>query len=293
MDGIAMKMGNVVVTGVSSGIGEAIAGNLVSAGFRVFGGVRREDDGVRLSRNLGESFVPLMFDVTDEGAVRDAAVSAAEACADDGIVGLVNNAGIAVAGPLLHITAGDVRAQMEVNVVGVLSVTKAFFPLLLKARRSGRHARIVNMSSVSGRIASPFLGPYAASKHALEALSDSLRRELVLHGVDVIVVEPGRIETPIWAKSSDLTRFAGTEYADALCRLKEMVGGREGMLPSCAVARVVGRALTAAHPRSRYVIVENRLSGWWLPMLLPDRWLDRLTASRLGLRVRARPVGEN
>jgi NAD(P)-dependent dehydrogenase (short-subunit alcohol dehydrogenase family) len=275
---------NVVVTGVSSGIGLAVARNLVLAGFRVFGSVRREEDGRRLCGELGGGFTPLCFDVTDPAAVELAAGVAREACSGAGIVGLVNNAGIAVAGPLLHVPVAEFRRQMEVNVVGVLTVTRAFFPLLVSAHAAGLKPRVVNMSSVSGRFAMPFLGPYAASKHALEAVSDALRRELVLHGVDVVVVEPGRVETPIWAKSADLDPYSQTEYAAALARMKEIVAGRHGLLPPEAVARTVFKALTARRPEARYAVVGNRLLTWWLPRMLPDRWFDRLAASRLGLR---------
>ena len=279
-----MSKGNVIVTGVSSGIGLAIARDLASAGFRVFGSVRRDEDGLRLREELGEAFVPLRFDVTDPVAVNLAAEAARQACAGAGIVGLVNNAGIAVAGPLLHVPIEEFRRQMEVNVVGVLTVARAFFPLLVSARAAGLRPRIVNMSSVSGRFAMPFLGPYAASKHALEAVSDSLRRELITHGVDVIVVQPGRVETPIWAKSSDLDPYSQTEYADPLAVLKEMVERRKGLLPAAAVACAVRKALTAKYPKARYVVVENRLLAWWLPRVLPDRWFDRLAVSRLGIR---------
>jgi NAD(P)-dependent dehydrogenase (short-subunit alcohol dehydrogenase family) len=283
MDGIAGKGRNAVVTGASSGIGLAIARELTARGFRVFGSVRREGDGLRLAGELGPAFVPVVFDVTDAGAVEAAAAAVGKACGDDGVAGLVNNAGIAVAGPLLYVPAGDLTRQMAVNVVGVMSVSKAFFPLLVRARVAGLSPRIVNISSVSGRIASPFLGPYAASKHALEALSDSLRRELLMHGVDVIVVQPGRVETPIWGKSADIGPYAGTEYAAALASLSEIVTRRKGLLPARAVARTVANALVARRPRTRYVVVSGRVGAWWLPRLLPDRWLDRLAAARLGI----------
>lgn len=283
MGGIAKNAANVVVTGTSSGIGLAIARELAGAGFRVFGSVRREEDGRRIGDKLGAAFVPLLFDVTDEGAIASAAAAAGAACGDDGVVGLVNNAGIAVAGPLLHVPTAELMRQMEVNVAGVMSVTKAFFPLLAKARRAGRRPRIVNISSVSGRIASPFLGPYAASKHALEALSDSLRRELMVHGVDVVVVQPGRVETPIWGKSAEIGPYMETEYAEALASLREIVARRRGLLPAQAVAKTVAKALASRHPRTRYVVIGDRAMGWWLPRMLPDRWLDRLAATRLGI----------
>jgi len=280
---ITGKGRNAVVTGVSSGIGLAVARELATRGFRVFGSVRRDADGTRLAGELGPAFVPVVFDVTDAAAVDAAAAAVGAACGGDGVTSLVNNAGIAVAGPLLHVPVDDLMRQMAVNVGGVMTVTKAFFPLLARARAAGRAPRIVNISSVSGRIALPFLGPYAASKHALEALSDSLRRELMMHGVDVIVVQPGRVDTPIWGKSADIGPYAGTEYAAALNSLGEAVARRSGLLPAQAVAVTVARALTARRPRARYVVVSRSLWAWWLPRLLPDRWLDRLAAARLGI----------
>ena len=177
----------VVVTGTSTGIGHASAAELIAHGYHVFGSVRNEADGERLQAELGPAFAPLVFDVTDSDAVYSAAEAVEDVLGDDNLVGLVNNAGIAVAGPLMDIEMDKVRHQFEVNVLGVLTVTQAFLPLLGACEDASEPpGRIVNISSVSGHTAYPFLGPYCASKHALEAFSDSLRRELLLYGVDVI-----------------------------------------------------------------------------------------------------------
>ncbi len=270
----------VVVTGVSSGIGRGTAEELISCGFRVFGSVRRPADADRVRSALGAAFEPLLMDVTDSAAVADAAARVEEEVGDGGLAGLVNNAGIAVSGPLLHVPLEDVRRQFEVNVVGVLRVTQAFAPLL-GARRDPPHrpGRIVNISSVSGRVALPFVGPYAASKHAVEALSDSLRRELLPYGIDVIVIEPGPIDTAIWEKLPDLARYDHTDYAPLLARAVEAAAERKRRaMPVSVVARVIRRALTARRPKARYALPLRRLGDWWLPRLLPDRWLDRLVA---------------
>jgi NAD(P)-dependent dehydrogenase (short-subunit alcohol dehydrogenase family) len=280
-------MRSVVVTGASTGIGHGAAKVLVERGFRVFGSVRRQADAGRLARELGPGFTPLLFDVTDEGAVRAGAAQVREALGGEPLFGLVNNAGIAVAGPLLCVTIDEFRQQLEVNVTGQLIVTQAFAPLLAAGSSAGpaRAGRIVMISSVGGRNATPFLGPYNASKFALEGLSESLRRELLLLGIDVIVVAPGAVATPIWDKAEalDLARYATTPYADALARVKSFAieHGRKG-LPEEAVGAAIHKALTIARPRTRYVVAPDRLLNI-LVTILPKRIVDRFIARRLGL----------
>ena len=161
-------------------------------------------DADRLSKEFGDAYKPLIFDVTDPAAIAKAVVEVRTALGNGRLSGLVNNAGVAVTGPLLELPLAEFRRQIEVNLVSVLAVTQAFFPLLRKAADDGgRPARIVNISSVAGRFAAPFLGPYAASKHGVEGLSDSLRRECMLYGVDVVVIDPASVATPIWDKGED------------------------------------------------------------------------------------------
>lgn len=282
-------MKSVVVTGVSSGIGKAVAVDLLGAGYRVFGSVRKLADGERLSEELGPGFVPLLFDVTNTGAIRRAAAEV-ERHLDEGeaLVGLVNNAGAAAgAGPLLHADLAEVRQQMEINLIGLLAVTQAFAPLL-GARRPGppQPGRIVNISSVGGRMAAPFIGAYAASKHAVEGLSDSLRRELMLYGIDVVVVQPGAVKTAIWDKAEemDTSAFAGTDYAAAIEKFREefIARGRRGLEPE-AIAAIVRRALEASRPRHRYTALRGRLANWTIPRLLPVRMVDRAISRLFGL----------
>lgn len=284
-------MKHVVITGVSSGIGYAAAVELAGRGYHVFGSVRREADAARLHAALGERFTPLVFDVTDAAAVGRGAAEVAGVVGSAGLAGLVNNAGIAVSGPLMHVRLDDLRRQFEVNVVGVVAVTQAFLPLL-GARPDPGHppGRIVNIGSVSGRIAYPFLGPYAASKHALEALSDSLRRELLPFGVDVILIEPGSVATPIWdkAEQEDYSHYAATAYGPMLKGFGAMAvqRGRRGM-PVERVARTIATALEHPRPRARYPLINHRVTGWWLPRFLPARWLDRIVARALGVNQKA------
>ena len=282
-------MKSVVVTGVSSGIGRAVAEECAGAGYRVYGSVRRARDADALATALGERFVPLVFDVTDGDAVRAAAARVERDLAPGGVLGgLVNNAGASAgAGPLMHSPLADVRLQLELNVIGLLAVTQAFLPLLGARRpRPATVGRIVNISSVGGRLAAPFIGAYAASKHAVEGLSDALRRELMLYGIDVIVIQPGAIQTAIWDKAAalDVSVFDDTDYAPILGRFRdEFVRRGQAGLPATRVASVVRTALETARPRDRYAIVPQRLVNWTLPRLLPTRWVDRLIAAAVGL----------
>ena len=281
-------MRSVVVTGTSTGIGAATARVLAAAGFRVFGSVRREADADALARELGPLFMPLVFDVTDADAVRAAAQHVDRMLDRQTLAGLVNNAGIAVVGPLLHLGPEDLRRQLEVNVTGQLTVTQAFLPLLGTDRtRSGRPGRIVMMSSMGGRNASPFLGPYNASKFALEGLSESMRRELMLFGIDVIVVAPGAVATPIWDKADEIdpASYAQSPYLGSLTTAKQMIAaGRLGFPPE-RIGRTVLEALTAVRPKVRYCVTPTPVHHW-LMRVLPKRVADRLIARRLGLRDR-------
>lgn len=278
----------VVVTGVSTGIGYAVLEALTGAGFHVFGSVRAEADSERLQSRFGASnFTPLLFDVTDAEAVAQAA-SAVERQIDGAtLTGLVNNAGAAFPGPLLHQPLDEFRRQIETNLIGQFSVIQAFAPLLgAGPPRRGASGRIVNISSVAGSLATPFLGAYAASKHALEGLSDALRRELMIYGVDVVVIEPGVIATPIWdkAEAADFARYQPTVYGPATQRLQKWAveHGRLGP-PADRVSSAVLRALTEPRPPTRIRVVPSYLFDWALPRLLPTRVLDRLIAKRMGL----------
>lgn len=277
-------MKSVVVTGASTGIGWGIAKVLVAKGFRVFGSVRKQADAERLQKELGAGFVPLLFDVTDAAAVRAGAEKVAAALAGTPLFGLVNNAGIAVSGPLLHLDIDELRHQLEVNVTGQLIVTQAFAPLLM-APKDGTPGRIIMISSVGGRNAMPFLGPYSASKFALEGLAESLRRELLLFGIDVIVIAPGAVATPIWDKADqvDVSRYANTPYFPSLNRIREFMlsTGRKGFKPE-RLGRVALKALTVAKPKTRYTVTPEPLQNL-LVNTLPKRTVDRVIGGRLGL----------
>ncbi len=281
-------MPSVLVTGVSTGIGAAIATDLTKRGWRVFGTVRRMDDAERLSNELGDAFTPLIADVTDVDSLSRAASTVAEALDGAPLDGLVCNAGISIPGPILHQPLEELDRQWKVNVLGQVATVQAF-GALIGAREgfAGKPGRIVMMSSVSGRLSWPVVGGYAASKHALEAISHSLRRELMPFGVDVIIVGPGPIATPIWEKSAagvDRSLYQATIYGPLIERFeKEVLARAKEALPPQAVADVVHTALTAGKPKARYAITPAPLMNWILPLMLPARWLDRIAAKRLGL----------
>ena len=272
--------GAVVVTGASTGIGETCAKHLSSLGFQVFAGVRRPEDAERL-RSAG--LEPLTIDVTLQESIR----SAAAQLGDSPLAGLVNNAGVAVAGPLEFIPIEEFRRQLDVNVVGQVAVTQAFLPALRKAR-----GRIVNMGSIGGRVALPLLSPYAASKFALEGITDALRRELRQWGIQVAIVEPGAIATPIWDKSreanEELAKDAPPEAEQLYGKLIERIRAESATLgqtglPPIEVAKAVEHALTASRPKTRYLVGREAKGRAAAAALLPDRAFDALVARMLGV----------
>jgi NAD(P)-dependent dehydrogenase (short-subunit alcohol dehydrogenase family) len=278
-------MKSVVITGTSTGIGWSAAKTLLDNGFRVFGSVRTAEDADRLRNVFGVNFVPLIFDVTDEAAVLAAAGEVRAALGGATLAGLVNNAGIATAGPSLELPLGDYRRHFEVNVMGPLNVTRAFVPLLgTDEGLTGAPGRVVMISSVSGVNGYPFVAPYCMSKHALEGLSESLRRELMLHGIDVIVIGPAVVKTPIWDKARDLdiSAYATSAFLPALQTMRNAMQSNAGGLSPEAIGELILRTLTVARPKVRYAISSAPLE-LLLVRLLPKRLLDRIVAKRLGL----------
>lgn len=262
-----------LVTGASTGIGRACALHLAGRGFDVLAGVRNPAD-------APEGLEPLRLDITSEADV----AAAAERVGDE-LHALVNNAGIAISGPVEVVPMDEWRRQLEVNLLGQIAVTRALLPAIVRAR-----GRIVNMSSISGRVANPLFGPYAASKFGLEAVTDALRREVAMHGVRVVGVEPGGIATPIWAKgtadgrrvTSGMTEDQAGRYGALIAavgkRAEQM--GREGLPPE-EVAKVVGEAVTAERPRARYVVGRQAKVQAVAARLLPDRAFDALISAYL------------
>lgn len=279
-------MQSVVITGASTGIGWATAKLLLDRGFRVFGSVRKQADADRLKAEFGANFTPLVFDVTDEAGVLVAAREVRGALGGETLTGLVNNAGIAVAGPVLELAADEFRRQMDVNVVGPIITTQAFGPLLgSDPALKGPRGRIVMISSVAGRSGNPLMSAYSASKHAIEGLSESLRREMMLFGIDVVIVAPGAVKTPIWGKAEevDISTYRNSPYFPPLQRIRKfMLQLGETGLPAEKIAEVIAEALTSASPRVRYQVTPDPMRHL-ITTVLPKRMVDRIIAKRLGL----------
>lgn len=279
-------MKSVVITGASTGIGWATAKLLLERGFRVFGSVRKQADAERLKGEFGVNFIPLLFDVTDELAVLAAARDVRAALNGEKLAGLVNNAGIAVAGPLLGLSADQFRRQMDVNVIGPIIATQAFGPLLgADTSLKGPPGRIVMISSVAGQNGNPLTSAYSASKHAVEGLSESLRRELMLFGIDVVIVAPGAVKTPIWSKAEevDVSAYRNSPYFPALEKMRAFMLqlGANGLPPE-RIAETVHAALTLPRPKARYSIVPDPVRVGMIKAL-PRRAVDKIIAKRLGL----------
>jgi NAD(P)-dependent dehydrogenase (short-subunit alcohol dehydrogenase family) len=277
-----MTRGGVVVTGASTGIGNACALHLDRLGFRVFAGVRRDEDAERLRSQASERLTPVKIDVTDSDSIGQTADQVTAALDGEPLSGLVNNAGIAVSGPVEYLPIEEVRKQLEVNFIGQVAVTQAFLPLLRQSR-----GRVVNIGSVGGEVALPFLSPYAASKHAIEGFSDSLRREVEPLGVHVSVVRPGAIQSSIWERGNaaadevlaNVPREALEVYGDAVRGARAAANQRaQEAMPAQEVADVVEHALTADKPKTRYVVGRTGKAMVALERWLPDRVFDRLVA---------------
>lgn len=280
---------SVVVTGASTGIGRATALRLATDGWRVFAGVRNEADGERLVADSGTAssrpVEPLLLDVTDENGVEKAFHTVDDAVGTAGLAALVNNAGTALGGPIEYLPLDTWRDQFAVNVFGQIAVTKAALPLLRRYRTvdGSRHGRVVFIGSNSGRQAAPMLGPYSASKFAVEGLADSLRMELKGTGVSVVLIEPGAIKTPIWDKGRSLADQLERDLPpEALERYRGLVDATRGAIdmqdeagaPPEKAAAVVARALDAKRPLTRYQVGADATVSVIAARLLPDRARD-------------------
>ena len=281
-------MKTVVITGASTGIGRSTAEYLAANGWQVFAGVRKEKDGVALTE-ADAHIKHILLDVTNPEQV-DAAVETIRAALEgQKLAGLINNAGIANMGPLAVQPLDQFKAHFDVNVFGLLRASQAFAPLLgMDESLAGKPGRIVNITSVGGRLASPFLGAYTATKHAVESMTDSLRRELVIFGIDAIAVGPGAVKTPIWDKAEDANSsnpYSNSPWAKPIDKFSETMleGGRTGLDPE-VIAKTIENALTARKPKARYAPVPDKLTNFTLPMLLPKRVVDGFFWKRFGMK---------
>jgi NADP-dependent 3-hydroxy acid dehydrogenase YdfG len=275
----ARERGAVMITGTSTGIGEACALRLDGLGFEVFAGVRRKDDGERLKARASGRLRPVIIDVTEQHSIDNAREEVADTVGDRGLAGLVNNAGGAVPGPLEFVPIDDLRRQLELNTIAQVAVTQAFMPAI----RAGR-GRVLFIGSIGGKASTGFNGPYAASKHAIEAIGDALRQELAPWDIHVAVIEPGAVKTEIWRKGlegaeADIARLPpeGRElYEGSLRDLVNAVAAiSAGGIEVDRVAQAVEHALTASRPKTRYLVGSDARMQLAARRLLTDRGFDR------------------
>lgn len=277
----------IVITGASTGIGLAAAKKFAGEGCHVFGSVRSEEDGDRVKQEIGALFTPLLFDVTNPEAIAQAVTKVEEIVQGSGIACLVNNAGIAVSGVNTIMPIEDYRKQFEVNFFGAVAVTQAFLPLL-GAEKDCAHppGKIINISSVAGQLVFPFMGPYSASKHALEGYSHALRRELMLYGIDVVIVAPGAIKTPIWGKSEELDEETlASDYGPIVSRFRKifLTEEKEGLEVEVLADKLFD-IFKNKKPKTRYAILNKKFTKWTLPRyILSDRALDKFVKKLLKL----------
>jgi NAD(P)-dependent dehydrogenase (short-subunit alcohol dehydrogenase family) len=277
--------GAIVVTGASSGIGRATALQLDADGYRVFAGVRKEADARELSQDGSDRLTPITLDVTHAGQIEAARQQVAEAVGDQGVVGLVNNAGVGGGGPIEFMPLDELRRTLEINLIGQVAVTQAFIPLLRRPKGT-----IVFIASIGGRVASPFMSSYNTSKFAIEALGESLRHELRPWKIDVVVVEPGSIDTEIWSKGKDqlserleeMPNDARRLYGQQISRFGEVLNETANRgIPAEKVAEVVHKAISSDNPKHRYLVGTDAKIGARLKGTLPDRTFSKLAARQM------------
>jgi len=277
----------LLVTGASTGIGAACAMDCARRGMTVFAGVRNLEAGEALKKKAGTSLIPVQLDVTDADSIARCAELVGRTVGPAGLGGLINNAGIAIGGPLEVIPIAQLRKQLEVNVIGQIAVTQAVLPLVRQAR-----GRIINMGSIAGRGTIPMMGPYSASKFALEALTDALRMELRPWGIEVSIIEPGAIDTPIWEKSlktsieieEAVTEEGKRLYGETASRVREAVDQSARRAISVEhVVEAVWHALTAVRPKTRYLVGRDAKMRAFMVKWMPDRVQDWILYKALKL----------
>ncbi len=278
-------MKSIVITGTSTGIGYACSKIFIEKGYKVFGSVRNDDDANRVSNELGSNFVPLIFDVTDEIAVKESVKVVKNQIGDQKLSGLINNAGLGVMGTIQSLSAEQFKYQFDVNVLGVFHCCQAYLDLLgADKNRKGDPGKIINISSVSGEIGMPFMSAYNMSKFGLEGFSEGIRRELLMYGIDVVVIAPGPVKTPIWNKlmqKNEAKRYDNSDYRESVSKLMRM---SENMEKAGVEASVIAeRALSVIENiknKTRYRIDPTRMQNIML-QLFPKRVADRMIAKRM------------
>ena len=279
-----MNKKSILITGVSSGIGHGTLSYFVKKGFHVYGSVRNSKDANKLKKIFRENFTPLIFDVTKEAQVKKAASIVKKDLKNSNLLALVNNAGVAISGPILLQKVKDFEKQININLNGAFRVLKFFAPLCgAEKNNNSKKGVIFNISSISGKIGMPGVGAYTASKFGLEGLSHSLRRELIRYGVDVVIIGPGPIKSEIFDKIDKkfLETLKKSDYAKVAKNIpKRMKNAKKIAFPAEEVGKLIFNALHDPNRKTRYTITPNKLMYWTLPMLITDRMLDKMVTMR-------------
>jgi len=281
-------MRSVLVTGVSTGIGRSIAEELLQSDFFVIGSVRKKNDAKYLEDTYPDNFSSVVFDVTKKDEIINAKQEVEEILSQKKsyLSCIINNAGIAIGGPVRYLTVENFRQQFEVNFFGLIEVSKTFLDLLIDSNTHKMRNKIINIGSISGKRSYPFVGPYTSSKFALEGFTDAFRRELLIHNIDVVLIEPGPIRTPIWSKTPEIDNnpFIDTEYEKPLRKFTKgyLAIGKKGFPPKVIGDKVV-EIMNTNSPKTRYVITPNKIKNYLMPGFLPDRIVDRMIGKMLGL----------
>ena len=279
-----MNKKSILITGVSSGIGHGTLSYFVKKGFHVYGSVRNSKDANKLKKIFRENFTPLIFDVTKEAQVKKAASIVKKDLKNSNLLALVNNAGVAISGPILLQKVKDFEKQININLNGAFRVLKFFAPLCgAEQNNNSKKGVIFNISSISGKIGMPGVGAYTASKFGLEGLSHSLRRELIRYGVDVVIIGPGPIKSEIFDKIDKkfLITLKKSDYAKMAKNIpKRMKNAKKIAFPAEEVGKLIFNALHDPNRKTRYTITPNKLMYWTLPMLITDRMLDKMVTKR-------------
>ena len=278
-------MKSIVITGTSTGIGYASSKLFIENGYRVFGSVRNEADADKVSSELGSNFIPLIFDVTDEAAVKNSVKIVEDQIGDQKLSGLINNAGLGVIGTIQSLSAEQFKYQFDVNVLGVFHCCQAYLDLLgADKNRKGDPGKIINISSISGEIGMPFMSAYNMSKFGLEGFSEGIRRELLMYGIDVVVIAPGPVKTPIWKKinqKDEVKRYDNSDFRESVSRAMKMTEKMEqaGCEPSVIAERALS-IIENSKSKTRYRIDPTRIQNIML-QLFPKRVADRMIAKRM------------
>jgi len=282
-------MKNILITGVSSGIGHGCSKIFIENGYRVFGSVRNQQDADRLKKEFGVNYFPIIMDITDTGSINLAAKIVEKEVGESGLCGLINNAGATTASPLMHVPIEVFRRNLEVLVIGQLAVTQAFLPILGASKNCERKpGRIINVGSIYGKLYVPFMGNYVTAKHAMEGLSKTLRVELKLYGIDVITVGPGIIKTPIWEKNGEDTfaPYTHTDYFPLYQKMYPMYQEQienEGFDLDVFCEKMVS-IFESRRPKARYAVVKNKWKNWTILRMIPDKLMNKIYARKMGIK---------